>query len=73
MRQFMMIIGILLIIFGIFGFSYEYFPYKVEKNTAAIGPIEISAEHQKYLYFPPLLSGLSLVAGIALMVMAYRK
>jgi hypothetical protein len=73
MRYLAIIIGVLLVGFGIFGLAHEYYPYKTETNTAQIGPVELQTEHSKYIYIPPLASGISIAAGIIFLVIARRN
>jgi len=73
MRYLLIIIGILFIGFGIFGLAHEYYPYKTETNVAKIGPIELETEHSKYIYISPLLSGISITAGILFLVVARQS
>ena len=64
--------GILLIIFGIATLAYQGFTYTKHENVAQIGDMKITADTQKTVYFPPLLGGLSLAAGIILVVVSRR-
>lgn len=73
MRGITNIIGIILIIVGILGLGYQGFTYTTREKVADIGPLQVSADTEKSVYIPPLLSGLSLVAGIFLVVVARKK
>jgi len=66
------IIGTLLIIIGIITLAYEGFTYTKREKVAEIGDLSITADTQKTVYIPPIFGGLSLVAGIILVV-AGRK
>lgn len=67
------IIGILLIIFGIATFGYQNLQYSQTKQVAKIGNVEITADTNKTITIPPVVSGLSLLAGIALVIIARIK
>ncbi len=73
MRNSLIIIGILLVCFGLFGLVYEYFPYKTETNVAVLGPLHVETQRSKYIFIPPLLSGLSITAGIIFLAFAGRN
>jgi hypothetical protein len=66
------LLGTVLLIIGILTLAYQGFTYTKQEKMAQVGDVKISADSQKTVYFPPLLGGLSLVAGIALLV-AGRK
>ncbi len=68
MKSITNIIGILLIIGGILVLSYQGFTYTKKEKVAQLGQLEITADTEKTVAFPPLLGGLSLAAGIALLV-----
>lgn len=65
-------IGILFIILGILALAYQSFTYTKQENIAQIGQMTIVADTQKTVYFPPILGGLSIVAGIALVVIGRK-
>ena len=66
------IVGIVLIIIGILAFAYQGMTYTTPQKVAQIGDIKITADTQKTVYFPPILSGLSIVAGIVLVIVGRR-
>lgn len=72
MRTFTNLIGIILIIVGILGLAYQGITYTKREKVADIGPIQVSADQEKTIYFPPVLGGLSLAAGIILVIVARR-
>jgi hypothetical protein len=67
------IIGVILLIIGIVGFSYKYFTYNTQENVATIGSLNITAEKQKVVFISPELSGLSIAAGIILVIIGTRR
>ncbi len=67
------LIGILLIIFGLATLGYQGFTYTQREKVAQIGSLQVTADTQKTVYFPPILGGLSLVAGIILVAVGRRK
>jgi uncharacterized membrane protein len=68
-----MMIGILLIVLGGLALAYQGFNYTKQEKVLDIGPIHATAEEQKHVSIPPLLGGLALVGGIALVIAGSRK
>jgi hypothetical protein len=67
------IVGIILIIVGIIGFAYGGLGWTTQKKDAQLGPLEITHKESHGLAFPPVASGICLVGGIVLVIMASRK
>jgi len=65
--------GIVLILLGIVGLSYNRIAYTSKEKILDIGPIQAPAEREKSIPLPPLLGGLVLVAGIGLIAVGYKK
>jgi hypothetical protein len=61
-------IGILLIVAGVLSFVYQGITYTTREKVVDLGPVEASVEKKKTIPFHPLVSGVALVAGIALIV-----
>jgi uncharacterized membrane protein len=72
MKSITNLIGILLIVLGILSLAYQGFTYTKHEKVAQLGDLKVTADTQKTVYFPPLLGGLSLVAGVVLIVVARR-
>ena len=68
-----MMIGILLIVLGGLALAYQGFSYTHQAKVLDVGPIHATAEEQKHVSIPPILGGLALVGGIALLVAGSRK
>jgi uncharacterized membrane protein YidH (DUF202 family) len=67
------IIGILLIILGIIGFATGGISFTHQKKDVDAGPIQISHKTQDTLPISPILSTLSLIAGVGLVVVGARS
>ena len=67
------IAGIVLILLGIVGLSYNRITYTSKEKIAEIGPFEATAEKEKSIPLPPVLGGMALVAGIGLIAVGYKK
>jgi hypothetical protein len=66
------VIGVILIVVGIIGFAIGGFSFTHEKKIIDAGPVQVSHEEQKTVPIPPMLSGIALVGGIALVVVGVR-
>lgn len=69
----MKIVGILLIVLGIVALIWGGISYTHEETLVDIGPIEAKTETRETIPLPPLLGGLSLVGGVALLIAGSRK
>jgi hypothetical protein len=67
------IIGLLLIIFGIIGYATGGLSFTHEKIVVDAGPLQISHKTQDTLPISPILSTISLIAGIGLVVVGARS
>jgi uncharacterized membrane protein len=66
------LVGIALIIRGIVAFAYQGITYTSREKIIDIGPIQATADTQKSIPLSPLLGGLVLVGGIALVVVGAK-
>ena len=66
------LVGIALIILGIVAFAYQGITYTSREKIIDIGPIQATADTQKSSPLSPLLGGLVLVGGIALVVVGAK-
>jgi hypothetical protein len=66
------IVGIILIIVGVIGLAYQGFTYTTQEKVAQIGDVKLTANKEKTIYFPPILGGASLIAGVVLVAIARR-
>jgi len=67
------IIGIVLIVIGIIALAYGGFSYTTREKVIDAGPLQVSADKEKTVPFPPILGGLCLVGGIVLVLAGNRK
>ncbi len=72
MKPIMTALGIVLLIIGVLTLTYQGFTYQKEEKIAQLGELTITAEHPKTIYFPPILGGLSIVAGLVLVVVGRK-
>ncbi len=74
MRAILNLAGIAFLAVGILALSYQGFHYTKQEEVAKLGDMKITAETEKHVDFPPLLGGLSIAAGLVILVAAnFRK
>ncbi len=66
------IIGLILIVIAIIGFAVGGVSFTHEKQDAKLGPIDISHKQTDTVPIPPILSGLALVVGFALVIVGVK-
>jgi hypothetical protein len=68
------IVGILLIVVAIIGFALGGISFTHEKRDVDLGPLQVSHKQTSTLPISPILSTLSMIAGVGLVVVgALRK
>ena len=67
------LIGVILISVGIVGFAWGGLHWNQEKKDAQLGPLEIKHTEQQGINFPPVVSVICLVGGIALVAVGASK
>ncbi len=66
-------IGIALIIFGIVSLVYQGITYTKKEKVLDVGPLEATAEKTKTIPIHPVIGGLSLAGGVALVILGSRR
>ena len=69
----MKIVGIVLIVIGVISLAVGGISYTKREKVIDLGPIQATAERQKTIPLPPLLGGLALAGGVALLIAGARK
>ena len=69
----MRIVGIILIVVGVLALIFQGITYTRTRQVVDIGPIEARAEEEETIPIPPIVGGILLVAGVALVVVGGRK
>jgi len=68
-----MIAGIVLVVLGALALAYQGINYTTQEDVINVGPIHATKESQERIPLPPILGGLALAGGIALLVIGARK
>jgi hypothetical protein len=67
------VVGILLILLGIIGFAVGGISFTHQKKVVNMGPVQLSHKETDTLPISPILSTISLVAGVGLVVVGARS
>ena len=66
-------LGIILIVVGIAMLIWTGFSYTKKEKIVDAGPIQISADKEKSVNWPPYAGGIILVAGVIVFVVSKKK
>ena len=69
----MRILGIILIVAGALALIFQGITYTRERQVVDIGPIEATAEREETIPIPPIVGGILLVAGVALVIVGGKR
>ncbi len=67
------VVGIILIIFGIFVLASEGISYTKTEKVLDIGPIEATEQHRRTIPIPPVAGWAAVAAGVALVITGARR
>jgi hypothetical protein len=67
------VLGILLAVLGVLALVYQGFNYTRRRDVLDIGPIHATADTQQHVPLPPIVGGVALAAGAALLAMGARQ
>jgi hypothetical protein len=73
MKNGLLVIAIILIAIGVVSLAYQGITYTTREKVLEVGPIKATAEKEKTIPLPPILGGLALAGGVALLVVGARR
>jgi uncharacterized membrane protein len=68
-----MILGVVLIVLGVLALAYQGITYTKREKILDVGPLQATADREKTIPLPPLVGGLALAGGIALVIIGAVK
>ena len=69
----MKLAGIILIILGVLALAYQGIRYTTQEKLVDIGSIHITTTEKKSIPLPPIVGGVAIIAGVALILMDRKK
>jgi uncharacterized membrane protein len=73
MKMPLMIIGIALVVLGLVALAYQGITYTSRETVVDLGPIKATADRQRTIPLPPILGGLALAGGVAVLIGSARS
>jgi hypothetical protein len=61
------IAGIVLIVLGVIALTYQGITYTTQKKVLDVGPIHATKDEHRTIPLPPIVGGVALLGGIALL------
>ena len=62
------LVGLILIVLGTIGLIWGGITYTRSRDTVSLGPIEMTAETKETIPLPPVVGGILLLAGVAIVI-----
>ncbi len=72
-KKVMVIVGVILIMAGALALFYRGIPYTSRDVVVDVGPITATAESEKTWPVPPILGGLAIAGGVALIFVGAKQ
>jgi len=69
----MKLVGIIFIVLGVLALAYQGIRYTTKEKLIDIGPLKVTATEKKTIPLPPIVGGVAIVAGIALILVERKK
>lgn len=67
------IVGVVLIVLGVVALAYQRITYTSRETVIDIGALHATAERQRTVPLPPVLGGVAVAGGVALLIAGRRK
>ncbi len=66
------LVGLVLVVLGVVGFVTGGFSFTRDKTVVDAGPVQVSASEKESVPISPILSGIAVIGGIALIAVGAR-
>jgi hypothetical protein len=67
------LVGIILVVIGVISLAYQGITYTTQKKVVDLGPIQATTTEHKTIPLPPILGGIALIGGIALLATGSKQ
>ena len=64
--------GVILVVIGVISLVFQGITYTRHKKVLQVGSFEATTEQHKTIPLPPIIGGVALVAGVALLMVGRR-
>jgi hypothetical protein len=64
--------GLILIVLGLVGIAYGGISYSRRREVAHVGPLQVTAREERTIPISPIVGGVAILAGVALIVAVRR-
>jgi hypothetical protein len=68
-----LVIGIVLLVLGLVGLGWNRITYFEEDTIVDVGPVRVTATEEKEIPIAPILGGVAIAGGAALLIAGVRK
>ncbi|MBS9525045.1 hypothetical protein KIH41_10690 [Litoribacter ruber] len=69
----MKVFGMILVVLGIIMLIITGFSYTTEETIIDAGPLNVTAEQEETINWPPYVGGIALITGVVLLAMSRDK
>lgn len=69
----MKITGLLLVVLGVLALAYGGISYNRQRTVLDVGPIHATATERRTIPFSPLVGGIAIISGVALLFVSRRR
>ena len=69
----MSLVGVLLVVLGALALAYQGITYTRQKDVLNVGSLHVTTETHERMPLPPILGGMALVGGVALLIVGARQ
>ena len=69
----MKLAGIVLIVLGALALAYQGIRYTTQEKLIDLGPLKVTSTEKKTIPLPPIVGGVAIVAGIAMIYTDRKK
>jgi hypothetical protein len=66
------LVGLLLVVLGLVGVAYGGIKYTRQREVARVGPVQVTTREQHTIPISPIVGGVAILAGVALIVAVRR-
>lgn len=66
------LVGLVLVVLGLVGVVYGGITYSRQREVARVGPVQVTAREEHTIPISPIVGGVAIIAGVALIVAVKR-